>query len=179
MDIDPANLEIVVYPDPILKQTAKPVQAFDKTLQAVAVRMIELMYDADGIGLAAPQVGLPWRLFVTRPPEDDPNAQTQGAGCVYVNPTMQITTRDMDVHEEGCLSLPGIRVDIRRPIEVTLQAMEVDGQPVSLSRDDFMARVWQHEIDHLNGVLIIDKMNPMDRIARRKDIKELERDAQR
>ena len=178
MDIEPANLEIIVYPDPILKKKAKPIEAFDEQLEQIAIRMIDLMYEADGLGLAAPQVGLALRMFVTRPPEDDPNAQTPGAGCVYINPTIKVETQEANVHEEGCLSLPGIRVDIRRPIEVTLSALDVGGEPFTQTRDDFMARVWQHEFDHLNGILIIDKMNPMDRLAKRKEIKELERDAQ-
>lgn len=179
MDVDPADLRIVHYPDPTLKRKAHPIETIDRTVRDVAARMIELMYEAEGVGLAAPQVGLSWRMFVTRPPEDERDQWPPEAGIVFINPTLQITTRELDVQEEGCLSLPNIRVDVRRPVSVTISATDLDGKVFTGSRDDFVARVWQHEFDHLNGVLIIDRMSPMDRIARRKDIKELERAAQR
>jgi peptide deformylase len=175
MGIDPAQLSILRYPDPMLRRKAAPIETVDEAVRTVVRRMIELMYDAEGVGLAAPQVGVPWRLFVTLPPEADREREPLGSARVYINPGLEIVSKELEVHEEGCLSLPNIHVDIRRPVAVTITAQDLEGRTFSETRDDFMARVWQHEFDHLNGVLIIDRMSPMDRIARRKDIKDLER----
>ncbi len=172
MDFDPVSLTIVTYPDPILRRKADPIGEITPTIRAVGEKMIELMHQADGVGLAAPQVGLPLRMFVTVVSQGE--KATTIPGRIYINPEIIIENRELTVLEEGCLSLPDIRGDIRRCAAVTLNALDPDGKPVSLTDDDFMARVWQHELDHLNGVLIIDKMNPMDRIAVRKALKELE-----
>lgn len=174
MAIDPDTLAIVHYPAPILRRKTEPIQTIDEEVKAVAARMIELMYEAEGVGLAAPQVGLPWRLFVTMPPEEERDPEPSGEGVVFINPGIRIDNKEMDVVEEGCLSLPEIRTDIRRPIGVTITALNLNGDSFTQSRDDFMARVWQHELDHLNGMLIIDRMTPMARITLRKAIKELE-----
>ena len=171
MPVDPQRLAIVHYPDPILRTKAKPVPAIDEEVRAVARRMIELMHEADGIGLAAPQVGLPWRMFVTRGlGEDDPE-------LVFINPILEVIDREGTVHEEGCLSLPGINVDIRRPKGIRLTAQGLDGKPFTLESAEFPARVWQHEHDHLEGVLIINRMSPMDRLATRRALKDLELEA--
>jgi len=175
MGIDPAQLHILRYPDPALRRKAAPIDTVDEAVRAVARRMIELMHEAEGVGLAAPQVGVPWRLFVTQPPEDVRDHEPFGPGRVYINPALDIVSKELEVREEGCLSLPNIRVDVRRPSAVTITAQDLEGRTFSETRDDLMARVWQHEFDHLNGVLIIDRMSPMDRIARRKDIRDLER----
>jgi peptide deformylase len=140
MTVDVADLRILHYPATPLRDVAKPIEAIDDTVAAVAARMLELMHEADGAGLAAPQVGLSWRMFVTKADDRRPD-------LVYVNPVLGELDPEIAVREEGCLSLPG---------------------------DGLLARVWQHEIDHLDGVLIIDKMTPMDRIANRKPLKELE-----
>ena len=174
MEVDPAKLTVVLYPDPALRCRTKPVESVDETVRAVAQRMIELMYEEEGVGLAAPQVGLPWRMFVTMPPEAMRENEPPDTGRVYINPEIRVEEQEMDVLEEGCLSLPGIRTDIRRSISVTITARNLNNELFTESRNDFMARVWQHELDHLNGVLIIDKMTPMARIALRKAIKELE-----
>lgn len=167
MTVDAARLRILTYPDAALRQVAEPVASIDDTVRAVAARMTELMYDAAGAGLAAPQVGLSWRLFVTRGDETRPD-------LVYVNPELSDLDREIAMREEGCLSLPGINVDIRRPASATITARGLDGEPFTLTDDDLLARVWQHEVDHLDGVLIIDKMTPIDRLATRKTLKELE-----
>lgn len=172
MDLDPVSLTIVTYPDPILRQKAEPIGEITSTIRAVGEKMIELMHQADGVGLAAPQVGLSWRMFVTVISQDK-QAETI-PGRIYINPEITIENRELAILEEGCLSLPDIRGDIRRSVAVTLNALDPDGNPFSMTDDDFMSRIWQHELDHLNGVLIIDKMNPMDRIAVRKTLKELD-----
>jgi len=168
MAVDPAQLRIVHYPHPALRGDADPVDAQSEEVRAVAHRMIELMHEAEGVGLAAPQVGLPWRMFVTgvvEPPDGD---------RVFINPSLEIVDRVSSVHEEGCLSLPGIHGDIRRPIGVRITATDLQGDTFTLEDADFRARVWQHEFDHLDGVLIIDKMMPRDRLASRRAIRELE-----
>ena len=167
MALDVSRLEIVQYPNPVLRTVARPVDSIDDTVRAVAARMIDLMHDADGAGLAAPQVGLSWRMFVTRGIDDEPDR-------VHVNPELGDLGGDMDVRPEGCLSLPGITLDIRRPMNSTLTCLDLDGRSVTLTSIDLQARIWQHEMDHLNGILIIDKMTPMDRIANRRLLKELE-----
>lgn len=177
MAVDPTNLSIVVYPDPVLRRKAEPITEIDENVRGVARRMIELMHEAEGIGLAAPQVGLSWRMFVTVVPEPDRSESTPGAGLIYINPEIQVDSSDLVSHEEGCLSLPEIRGDLRRPSAVTITALDEQSRPFSRSSDEFITRVWQHELDHLNGVLIIDKMNPLDRLATRKAVKELELDA--
>ena len=166
--VDAAALKIVIYPDPVLKQKAQEVDPIDDNVRAVAARMIELMYEADGVGLAAPQVGLPWRMFVTRAREDD------NVDRVFVNPVLTFHDKTLTDLEEGCLSLPGINADIRRPKGVTIEALDEQGTAFSLKDDDFGARVWQHEFDHLEGVLILDRQTVRDRLANRKAVKNLE-----
>ena len=173
MTVDPSTLLIVRFPDPVLRTPAAAVEAITDEVRAVAARMLELTVEADGLGLAAPQVGLSWRMFVTRGVgEGEPDR-------VYINPRLVSPGRDTEVREEGCLSLPGITVDVRRPRAVTIEATGLDGAMFTITRDDLLARVWQHEVDHLDGRLIIDSMNPMDRLANRKPIKQLEAAAQK
>ena len=166
MSIDPQQLQIVSFPEPILRQTAEPVETIDATVQQVAERMLELMNLADGIGLAAPQVGLPWRMFVTAASEGEPER-------VFINPRLSDFNETTESAEEGCLSLPDVRVQVVRPIGLTITAQDVDGREFSLTSDSLYARVWQHEFDHLEGILIIDKMSPMERLANRRALKNL------
>jgi len=161
-------LKIVHYPDSVLRDKAAPIAAVTDEVKAVAAKMIELMHLAPGVGLAAPQVGLSWRLFVANPtgePEDDQ---------VYINPELVHFGGGYAARDEGCLSLPGITVEMSRPAEVTIRAMNLKGEVFEETADGLLARIWQHEYDHLEGVLIIDKMSAMDRMANRRAIKELE-----
>ena len=171
MTIDVTTLSIVYYPNDILRQIADEVDPNDANVQEVARRMIELMFEHNGVGLAAPQVGLPWRLFVTQ------DLENEGEGVVWMNPVLETCDDTAELEEEGCLSLPEIRADIRRPIGIRISGFDACGQAHSCESDDFIARVWQHENDHLDGVLIIDKMSAMDRLVNRKLIKQLERQA--
>jgi len=161
------QLRIVSYPDPVLRQKAAPVDPADPTVRAVAARMIELMHEAEGVGLAAPQVGLSWRLFVTNGRDADP------VDRVYFNPRLELGRDEWGTEEEGCLSLPGIHVKVRRPSGVRIEAVGLDGEAFALEDDGFLARIWQHENDHLDGVLIIDRMSPIDRLATRKVLREM------
>lgn len=167
MTIDVARLRILIYPAVPLRAVAEPISSIDGRVRAVAARMIELTREARGVGLAATQVGLAWRMFITVGEESEPDR-------VYINPRLDNLTGDLVTREEGCLSLPGINVDIRRPDSTTITAQDLDGESFTLTAEDLTARVWQHEYDHLDGILIIDKMTPIDRLATRKALKELE-----
>ncbi len=151
----------------MLRTVARPIDPIDDTVRAVAARMLELMHEAEGAGLAAPQVGLAWRMFVSRADDDHPER-------IFINPSTPVLDGELELHAEGCLSLPGLTVDVRRPVAATMTCQDLDGQSMTLTATGLMARIWQHEHDHLNGVLIIDKMTPMDRIASRRLLKDLE-----
>ena len=168
MMMDPEQLAIVNYPHDVLRQKAQPIAAVTDEVKAVAKKMIELMHQAPGVGLAAPQVGLPWRMFVANPTGE------RGDDRVYINPELCDASGSNAARDEGCLSLPGITVEVTRPSAITIRAVNQDGQSIEESADDLLARIWQHEYDHLDGVLIIDKMSPMDRMANKRAIKELE-----
>ncbi len=145
------------------------VDPSDPTVQAVARKMVEIMLEFNGVGLAAPQVGLAWRLFVTRDPDNE------DGGVAWINPVIDLLCDGVESDEEGCLSLPEIRGDIRRSINIRISGHDIDGNHSSQESDGFMARVWQHENDHLDGILIIDKMSKMDKLVNRRLIRNLER----
>ncbi|MBX2851364.1 MAG: peptide deformylase [Phycisphaeraceae bacterium] len=168
MAIDLEQLAIVHYPHDVLRQMAAPIAEVTDEIKSVAAKMIELMHQAPGVGLAAPQVGLPWRMFVANPTGE------AGDDRVYINPQLSGAAGGSAARDEGCLSLPGITVEVTRPTEITIRAINLEGEAFEDSGDDLIARIWQHEYDHLDGVLIIDKMSPMDRMANRRAIKELE-----
>lgn len=160
------NLTIIRYPDPRLKKVSEPVTVFDDQLKALADRMLELMRIAKGVGLAAPQVGINKRLFVmnhTGEPGDD---------RVYANPVLTAIDGESEA-EEGCLSLPDIHINVFRADKVRLDAQDLEGKPVSLEREGFEARVWQHETDHLLGIMLTDRMSFTDRMKHRKRLKDL------
>jgi len=168
---DPASLQIVHYPHPSLREKAHPVDVVDDQVRAVATRMLQLMHEADGVGLAAPQVALSWRLFVTNAREADPHDR------VYINPRLKLSDDPLISQEEGCLSLPGVLVQVRRPSLIMIEATDLNGKPFELTFDSLAARICQHENDHLDGVLIIDRMSPLDRLATRKILKEMKASA--
>ena len=184
MTIDLANLAIVTYPADVLLRKAQPVAEINDEVRAVASRMIDLMREAEGIGLAAPQVGLPWRMFVAdvppsddRSPDDDPPTASD-APRVYLNPTLSDYSRDLVAYDEGCLSLPNIVGEVRRPTEATISATDLDGNPFTERGAGLLARCWQHEHDHLNGVLIISRMTKRARMKNKSAIRDLEEGAQ-
>lgn len=163
-------LSIVLYPDPVLRLIAAPVPAVDDAVRAVAKEMLRMMHEAPGVGLAAPQVGLSWKMFVanaTGKPEDDK---------VYINPELSSPSGPLDPYEEGCLSLPDIRVEVTRPTVITIKALDLEGRSFEETADGLLARIWQHEFDHLMGRMIIDKMSRLDRMMNTKKIKALEYD---
>ena len=169
--IEPQTLEILPYPADVLSRCAESIGTVNDEVKAVAARMLVLMHEAEGIGLAAPQVGVPWRLFVTRHPDD----RDGEGGQVFVNPTIEVLDSTPVEDIEGCLSLPGIEVTVRRPEGIRLTATSLDGIELSEDRYDHFARVYQHECDHLEGILIIDRMTTMDRLRNRRAIRDLKR----
>jgi peptide deformylase len=139
-----------VYGDPVLRTRAREVDRFDDALQAEVERMALLMNDALGIGLAATQLGVPHRLLVYRVEQSSPvNA--------LVNPVIEWSSKDTEIFEEGCLSLPSVHVDVERPIHVRVAAHDELGDEIRIEASGLEARVIQHEIDHLDGVLILDR----------------------
>ena len=138
------------YGDPVLRTRARPVQEFDGALRSEVERMGELMADALGVGLAATQVGVLHRLLVYR-------VQQESRVSALVNPEIEWTGRDLETMEEGCLSLPGVLVDVERPVHVRVRALDDQGQRIVVEASGLEARVIQHEMDHLDGVLILDR----------------------
>lgn len=165
-------MKIVHYPHPALRHPAKPVSCIDKDLRLSIGHMMELMYDAKGLGLAAPQVALPFQLLVMNVTGDSKKPESEE---VYLNP--RIVERKGTVEdEEGCLSFPGLYQKIRRSKSIKIQAYDLKGQLVEKVVADLEARAWQHEIDHLNGVLFIDMMGPIAKLTSRSAIKNFERE---
>ena len=138
------------FGDPVLKSRALPVERFDDALRAEIGRMTAIMRDGLGIGLAATQLGVMHRVLVYRIGEDAPLA-------ALVNPEIQWSSRDLETVEEGCLSLPGVHVDVERPLHVLVRARDEDGEEIEIEASGLEARVIQHEVDHLDGVLMLDR----------------------
>jgi peptide deformylase len=149
-----ALAQVRQYGDPVLRMPANEVESFDEELESLAERMIALMHDADGIGLAATQVGIVRRMFVF---------SNEGEDTVVVNPVLTPKGKDTEVDEEGCLSLGAVRMPVERSVKVTLDGVDVHGEPLHLELEGLPARVVQHEADHLDGRLIIDRTDPESR----------------
>ena len=165
-------MKIVNYPHPALRHKAGAVSSIDKKLKVQIGEMTELMYEAKGLGLAAPQVALPFQLLVMNI-SGDPNQP--GLEEVFINPV--ITERKGLVDdEEGCLSFPGLYQKVKRAKTVKIKAYDLKGQKVEKVVHDLEARAWQHEIDHLNGVLFIDKMGVLGKFAARGTVKKFEKE---
>jgi len=148
-----AILPIRTLGDPVLRQPAGPVEEFDDALGALAEDMIETMHEAPGVGLAAPQVGRAIRLVVFDIGEG-PSA--------LVNPTLS-SPEGEQVGEEGCLSIPGLYFEVRRAMRVTAQGFDTSGEPVRIEAEELLARVLQHEVDHIDGLLFIDRLDEDER----------------
>ena len=153
---DAALAQIRSFGDPVLRTKARPIERFDDALRQEVERMGLLMDDALGVGLAATQVGVVHRLLVYRVQQDGPLA-------ALINPEVEWSGRDTEAMEEGCLSLPGVLVDVDRPIHVRVRALDEFGEPILIEASGLEARVIQHEIDHLDGVLILDRTSREER----------------
>src|SRR3954468_9677825 len=161
------ELRIINWPDPRLKKVSEPVREFTPALRELALRMLELMRESNGVGLAAPQVGHNIQMFVmnaSREPNDNK---------IYVNPCLSDPDGE-ETSEEGCLSLPSVNAQISRNKTLKMRAQDLEGNWFEEVESGFTARVWQHEFDHLMGVLITDRMGLADRLKHRRILKELE-----
>ena len=158
------------YGDPILRTKARPVERFDDALRAEVERMGRLMHDSIGIGLAATQVGVAHRLFVYRVEPDSPVQ-------AIVNPVIEWSSKDEEWMEEGCLSLPGVHVEVERPVHIRVRAQDARGEEILVEASGLEARVIQHETDHLDGVLILDRTTRDQRKDAIRALREAERSA--
>ena len=151
--------DILVIPDKILRVVSKPVAAVDTSVRALAEDMLETMYDAPGIGLAAIQIGEPLRLVTMdlskKDDEKDPH--------VFINPEITWSSEELNVHEEGCLSIPEYYEEVERPAEVKVRYMDLDGKTQEIAAEGLLATCLQHEIDHLDGILFIDHLSRLKR----------------
>jgi peptide deformylase len=163
-------LRIIQFPHPTLRRTSKPLRRVDDELRQIVRNMFDLMYQAKGIGLAANQVDLPYRMFVLNLTGD---AAEPDEEQVFINPVLSEPKGSAEA-EEGCLSLPGLYAEVRRPEIITVSAYNLLGQEIEETVDGLFARAVQHETDHLNGVLFIDRLSPMTRLSLKDELEEFE-----
>ncbi|HEY2650279.1 MAG TPA: peptide deformylase [Solirubrobacteraceae bacterium] len=167
---DAALTNVRKFGDPVLRTKARPVGKFDAALRSEIERMGELMGDALGVGLAATQVGVLHRVLVYR-------VQQQAPVSALINPEVEWIGKETETMEEGCLSLPGVLVDVDRAVHVRVRALDEGGEPILIEASGLEARVIQHEIDHLDGVLILDRTSRDQRKAAIRTLREAERAA--
>jgi peptide deformylase len=156
-------LEIRTFGDPVLKTRAAPVESFDESLVRLTQDMLATMRDNEGVGLAANQVGRLRRVFVAAIDDDE---------YIIVNPVVTGFSEATETVPEGCLSIPSIQVDVERPVAVTVSGQDVSGEPLQVEASDLLARILQHEVDHLDGVLILDRTDRESRKAAMRDWRE-------
>ncbi len=149
--------EIVTLPDPVLRRKARAGSKFDEDLQVLIDDMVETMRQAPGVGLAAPQVGISQRVIVVEYPEDDKDEESPKKLYAMVNPEIVKPSQETITGIEGCLSVPGLVGEVERAVEITVKGLNRRGQPMRIKVKDWLARIFQHEIDHLNGVVFTDR----------------------
>lgn len=164
------ELPLVLFPDPVLRRETAPITEFDEALAEVVEGMLARMFASKGVGLAGPQVGLSRRIFVFNP-EGDPAKPELNR--VMINPLITRRGGKRTFHEEGCLSLPGVYAEIQRPESCTIEYRDAAGTARTEELEGFVARIVQHEYDHLEGVLIVDRMTPADKLRNRSALAEL------
>lgn len=152
--------DIVYMGEPVLRERAKEVEVFDDDLRRLVDDMFETMYAAEGIGLAAPQIGISRRIFVIDTRDDEDDARGRYA---LINPELVEVSDETDRAPEGCLSIPGLEEVVERPSRVVLRAQDPEGNDVEIDADDLLGRALQHELDHLDGVLFLDRISPLKR----------------
>lgn len=166
--VKPENCHLTRYPAPVLNKAAEPIADIDDNVRRLAAKMIDIMLENKGLGLAGPQAGVALRIFVVSLDGTKQNAK------VYINPTL-IPDAQLEPMQEGCLSLPGIFTKVRRHRECSVKATGLDGKEFTEQAEGLLARVFQHECDHLDGVLIIDRIGEVAKIAFRARLKELKK----
>jgi peptide deformylase len=163
-------VQIIQYPHPTLRRVSKPLRRFDAELRRIVAEMFSLMYEAKGVGLAANQVDLPLRFFVVNLEADPAKKELER---VFINPVISARKGQKEA-EEGCLSLPGLYGQVARPERVTIHAYDLAGNEVREEVDGLLARVVQHETDHLDGVLFIDRLSPTGGLALKEAVGDFE-----
>lgn len=158
-----AVLEVLAYPNPFLRRAAKPVEVFDDRLRALVADMEDTMADRDGIGLAATQVGVDQRILILDPFAFEGEAGRGKPNVVVINPEVVWQSEETIVAEEGCLSFPGVYIPVERPARVRIRARDVNGEPFEIEGEGLGARAILHEIDHLEGVVMIDHVSQLVR----------------
>lgn len=148
-------LDIYTLGEDVLREECSDIKEFDESLKILADAMIDTLEEADGVGLAGPQVGVSKKIFVVHIRGSEP--------MVFINPSIVGTSIETGVYEEGCLSIPGVYHDVIRPVGVTIQAQDLNGKPFTIQADGVLARVIQHENDHLHGKLYIDHLEERER----------------
>lgn len=168
-----ALLEIRLYPDPVLRRRCPPVERFDDELRRLAADMVETMHAAPGIGLAAPQVGVETRLAVV----DVTAGEDPDAVLVLANPEI-VDSLGSGVEVEGCLSIPELTEKVTRPRRITVEARDLDGRPIRLEAEEWLARAICHEVDHLDGVLFPDRLRGLRKEKARRALKRLREESE-
>jgi peptide deformylase len=164
---DKLQFRLTLYPDPILRKVAEPVAVCDDEVRATVAAMFETMALSKGVGLAAPQVGLGRRILVL-----NPTGEAQDA-LALVNVSIVDRSGEGVVFEEGCLSFPEIYAEVKRPERCRIRALTPDGEPIDREFDGFTSRIIQHEYDHLEGVLLVDRMSPADKLRHKSALQAL------
>jgi len=164
------SLSIIQFPHYTLRHVSKPLKRVDAELRQMIAQMFDLMYQHEGVGLAANQVDLPYRLFVMNPEGDPAQKELER---VYINPVLS-GGKGTSVKEEGCLSIPDIRAEVTRNTTIRIQAFDLAGNEIDEVLEDFPARIVQHETDHLDGVLFIDRLSPTQLAEIRDDLEDFE-----
>jgi len=150
---------LIILPDPVLRQLSQPVETVDAEIRRLADDMLDTMYDAPGIGLAAIQIGIPRQMLVIDVSKDGEEKQP----LVFINPKILTTSDEPSVYEEGCLSIPDYYAEVERPAAITIEYIDLEGKKLTAKVDGLLATCLQHEIDHLNGVLFIDHISKLKR----------------
>lgn len=148
--------EIVSVPNPVLRRKAQPVTKFDDELQELITDMVETMRAAPGVGLAAPQVGISQRVIVVEYTTNEEDETAPKKLYTVVNPELKVTNMETELGVEGCLSVPGLLGEVERPLGVTIKGLNRQGQPTKIKAQGWLARIFQHEVDHLDGVVFTD-----------------------
>ncbi len=164
--IDPDKCKITHYPDKVLAGKARPVEQINDNIRKIVEKMTDLMIKHGGVGFAAPQAGIPLRLFIISLDGTRENVR------VYINPTVT-TQGSLDINEEGCLSIPQVYTKIKRYTQATVTATDLDGREFTEQAEGLYARALQHEFDHIEGVTIADRMGSAARIVHRRQLKKL------
>ena len=163
-------MQVLVYPDPVLRRGGKPIATFGPELRELSELMFEAMYEEGGVGLAAPQVGIEQKLLVLNPSGDKNERSGERVLC---NPRVA-RKKGREFGEEGCLSFPGIHAEVERWVDITVTYQDLDGQEQTLKCDGWLARIVQHEIDHLEGVFFVDRLTSGEKLRVKAKLLELE-----